>query len=465
MKRLPREVLDSVLTFIAVLMPDGRVVHANRNCFEVSGVSPAEVLGRHFAETPWFSYSAEASARVRDAVERARRGESSRFEIDAMLSGGRLLPLEFALAPMASAGRRAARLVASAIDVSDRRRAQSEASQREERLAFALASSEAGAFDVDLDTGRTILSDGNYRLYGFAPGAEPPGPDEWVRRLVHPDDRDRVSRSMAQFVERRANQFRLEFRILYPAGAPSGSVKWLLAQGRIDYRADGRPARISGINADVTERKRVEEALRDSLREKEMLLREVHHRVKNNIQAIWGMVQIEAQRLKHVAPARERFEAIAHRLEALGRLHQHLYRSEDISMVDLAAYLDELARDAIDMHGGSAEIALETELASTHCDIDTALPVGLIASELIHNALRHAFPDGRGGRVRIELRGSRDRFELVVADDGVGHAGPDRPDGIGMLLVRALAAQIEARWDVEHDGGTRHRLSVGNGGG
>lgn len=447
-----------MMIFIAVLTPDGRVVHANRNSFDVSGVSPAEVLGRHFADTPWFAYSPEAGARVRDAVERARAGESSRFEIDAMLAGGRLLPLEFAMAPMASAGRRARRLVASAVDISERRRAQSEASLREERLAFALASSEAGAFDVDFATGRTTLSDGNYRLQGLAPGTEPPDREEWLRRLVHPEDRDRVARATAALFERRDNDFRMEFRILHP----SAGVKWLLSQGHVEYGPDGRPRRMSGINADLTERKRVEEALRRSLHEKEVLLREVHHRVKNNIQAIWGMVQIEAQHLRHLTAARERFEAIAHRLEALGRLHQHLYRSEDLSVVDLATYLDELAHDALDTRGRSAEIVLETELASMHCDIDTALPVGLIASELIHNALMHAFPQGRSGRVRVELQGSCDRFDLVVADDGIGHSGPDRPDGIGTLLVRALAAQIDARWDVQWSGGTRHLLSVGS---
>jgi two-component sensor histidine kinase len=212
---------------------------------------------------------------------------------------------------------------------------------------------------------------------------------------------------------------------------------------------------------------RAERALREAyaqkdvlLAEKDMLLREVHHRVRNNLQGIWAILRLEGARLGHNPEARDRIEAIAERIQAMGRIHQELYRSGDLARIDLGAYLESVARGLLDLHGRSRDVRLDVEAEAVASDVDTALPLGLITNELTANALKHAFPDGRAGTLRIVLR--RDgagRVELTVLDDGVGHEPDEGKRGMGMLLVAALAQQIGARWSVDGGGGTTAAFS------
>lgn len=192
------------------------------------------------------------------------------------------------------------------------------------------------------------------------------------------------------------------------------------------------------------------ERLEASLVEKETLLREIHHRVKNNLQSVWGMMQFERSRIRD-AYAKTRLNVIMERILVLGSIHQQLYENASLSRIDLAAHLTELVgRVGASLEPGRIVFALDVETLT--CDLETALPLGLITSELIGNAVKHAFPDGRKGTVRVLLHRHDDgNVRLGVFDDGAGLNGS--VPGIGMVLVELLAGQCGASVDVSYPGG------------
>jgi two-component sensor histidine kinase len=198
--------------------------------------------------------------------------------------------------------------------------------------------------------------------------------------------------------------------------------------------------------------------LEASLIEKDTLLREIHHRVKNNLQSIWGMMQFERSRIGD-AYAKGRIEVIMDRILVLGSIHQQLYESNSFSRIDLASHLTEL----VGRVGASLEpdrITFQLDVEPLCCDLETALPLGLITSELIGNAIKHAFPDGRKGSVRVLLHRHDDgAVRLGVFDDGIGKQN-GHPAGIGMILVELLANQCVASIDVSYPGGCHACVTV-----
>jgi two-component sensor histidine kinase len=197
--------------------------------------------------------------------------------------------------------------------------------------------------------------------------------------------------------------------------------------------------------------------LEASLREKDILLREIHHRVKNNLQAMWGMMQFERSRIKDPF-AKARIEVIMGRVLVLGSIHQQLYESESLNRINFGAHLTELVdrvRESLDPD----RITLTLNAEPLYCDLETALPCGLIISELISNAQRHAFPHDRTGTVTVMLKRHEDGdVRLGVFDNGAGLNG-SKP-GIGMVLVGLLAGQCEAVVDVTYPGGCHACVTV-----
>jgi PAS domain S-box-containing protein len=214
---------------------------------------------------------------------------------------------------------------------------------------------------------------------------------------------------------------------------------------------------VTVILRDVTERKFTEERLRASLREKEVLLEEIHHRVKNNLQTISSLLGLQARSAGDPA-MRKQFQENQRRIQSMALLHEELYQSDNASRINLADYVRRLAKRLVHSCDVAGQIGLDLKLDSVHLPMDIAMPCGLIVNELLSNAFKHAFPAERKGLVRVELRREPGgRVYLRVADNGVGL--PDDLDwattlSIGLRLVRSLARQLNAVVEMNRGGGT-----------
>ena len=568
-------ILDSLGSFVGVLTPAGTVTYANRLCFEISGVPPEAVIGRHLADSPWYAYDGEVAGRIRDAVARAGAGETSHFDVRGRLANGDLLDLAFSVGPMQGSGPQ--RLVASAIDVTERRRSEAALRESEERFRNMADHAPVAVWMTDAEGSCTYLNRRWTELTGQAAGD---GLGFGWLAPVHPED---APRSQALFVDANGRRapFEIDYRVRRPDGSyawaidaaaprfgPSGeflgyigsvidiserkameealraneerlrvitnavpaliwvcnaagqairfndrwheytglsfeqsrgegwivalhpedirpvlsawhgavarassyevetrcrrsdgTYRWMLARAEPVRDATGAIVEWIGTSTDIHDRRTAEEALRRALADKDLLLREVHHRVRNNLQAVWALVQLETLRLRHIPEARERIQAIGERVDVLGQLHQQLYRSEDLAQVVLAPYLEHLAAGLMALHGEGGRLSVAVEAGALTCDLDTALPLGLVANELVTNSLKHAFPGGRRGTIRIGLRPMPDgSVELVVEDDGIGFHGAEGPLGIGLIVVQSLAGQLDASWSIRDGHGTRARL-------
>lgn len=200
------------------------------------------------------------------------------------------------------------------------------------------------------------------------------------------------------------------------------------------------------ILRDITERKCEEEKVWASLREKEILLKEIHHRVKNNLQIISSLLNLQSAHIRDPR-ALEVFKEGQGRVRSMALIHEKLYQSEDLARVDFSEYISNLAAylfRSYEVNAGAVRLSVEAE--DVLLGVDTAIPCGLIINELVSNSLKHAFPGGTGGSINITLRpAGTERLTLTVADDGVGlPRGFDVRDtpSLGLQLVNTLARQL-----------------------
>lgn len=248
-----------------------------------------------------------------------------------------------------------------------------------------------------------------------------------------------------------------------------GSLRWVNSSKAPLHDQNGDVIGVLGVYEDITERKRMEDQLRTSLEEKEVLLREVHHRVKNNMQVISSLLSLEREEISDPA-AREVFLTSQERIRAMVMVHEWLYRSSDLAHINLAEYAGELSEQLYAMYGeGIGDINIEVEAAGVLVDIDDAIPCGLILNEIITNSLKHAFPGKCGGKIWVNASADETgAVTLRVGDDGVGMppgVTPQTSPTLGLQLVTDLTRQMKGTLEVPRGKGTEYIIRFGGKGG
>lgn len=216
------------------------------------------------------------------------------------------------------------------------------------------------------------------------------------------------------------------------------------------------------IGEDITERKKAEEKIKASLKEKEVLLKEVNHRVKNNLQIITSLLSLQSGRL-HDQRDLELFKEAQNRVKTMAMIHEMLYRSKDLSKINAADYVRSLTASLLKSYNTApGTVGLTMEIEEISLDIDSIVPLGLIVNELVTNALKYAFPDKRKGEIKVALRKVDQTVTLLVGDDGIGlPAGFDarKASGLGLELVESLTAQLNGTLELDTARGTSFKIS------
>lgn len=215
--------------------------------------------------------------------------------------------------------------------------------------------------------------------------------------------------------------------------------------------------------ATALENARLYAEIKQSLREKEVLLQEIHHRVKNNLQVVSSLLYLQSKKIKD-KPTFEILQDSQNRVRSMALVHEKLYQSKDLARVDFAEYARNLANYILRSHGvNSNVIKLKIKVDDVFLGIDTAVPCGLILNELVSNSLKHAFPGGREGEIRIELRLDDDKkFTLMVSDNGVGIPKDldfRNTESLGLQLVDTLVNQLEGTIELDRSGGTAFKTT------
>lgn len=225
---------------------------------------------------------------------------------------------------------------------------------------------------------------------------------------------------------------------------------------RTENRIDG----LVMIIEDVTDRKRVENTLRTSLEEKEVLLREIHHRVKNNLQIISSLLSLQCIQLDDTETV-DVLRECQGRVRTMAMIHENLYQSKDINHINFGNFVKKLLSDIFYSYRvDPRSIKLTTNVENVDIGIETAMPCGLIINELATNSIKHAFPNGTGN-ISVELTSSglnNDSFILIFDDDGIGlpeNLTPENTKKLGLMVVNTLSNQLNAEMEIDRSNGTR----------
>jgi len=295
-----------------------------------------------------------------------------------------------------------------------------------------------GSWRLDVRRNFLTWSDENHRIFGLPRGT--PLSYQTFLETIHPDDREYVDERWSAGL--RGEPYDVEHRIV-----ADGRVKWVREKAYLEFEPQGALLGGFGITQDITERKWAEQQLRESLAEEELLLREIHHRVKNNLQVVSSLVSLQADELAD-PQLREVFGELRNRVRSMALIHEKLYESGGLAKLNFADYVASLMKSIWSAHGVvGARVKLHLEVEPVAVSVATAVPCGLILNELASNALKHAFPSD-GGEVTVGL--SREpatgRLRLWVRDNGVGlPADLDwrHARSLGLRLVQMLARQLE----------------------
>jgi len=458
-KRAQQELSESeaLLRTLFDSVQDGVIVaEAQTRRFQMSNAEMCRMLGYSRDELHRLGmkdiHREEDFADVARQFERMAKGEIALVQnLAVKRKDGTIFYADVTSGPMMVGG--VACLVGVFRDITQRRQQEQALRESEERFKSILENVVEMFFIADGSLNVIYASPRCTEIYGYNSEEMTARPMRWLE-TVHPEDKGAVQRHVADEVCKGMRAV-IEYRIL----RKDGVVRWIRSASNPKLGADGKVQRVYGTMTDVTEF----ESLRSSLKEKEVLLKEIHHRVKNNLQIVISLMRLESR-----AFADERAGAVLHDLEARVRamalVHEHLYHSPDLAKIGFKDYLKGLCQELFRTYDtGGGRMGLEIDAEAIALDIERAIPCGLIINELLTNALKYAFPGDRKGVIRVEIRNAPDSgVEIAVNDNGVGI--PEtldfrKAETLGLQLVATLAEnQLKGSVELERDGGTRFRV-------
>jgi PAS domain S-box-containing protein len=330
--------------------------------------------------------------------------------------------------------------------------------ESEERYQNLARISPVGIFRADMTGATTYVNPMWCRIAGLTE-AQAMG-FGWLA-AVHPDDRDTLSQGWQETIRLRKPSF-ADYRFQ----RQDGTVIWVMGQAAPEMNPQGQIVGYVGTITDISERKRAEELNRAQLAEKEVLLKEVHHRVKNNLMTIIGLVKMQESKVPDGSMA-GLLRELEGRVRSMAIVHENLYKSTDLTRVDLQDYIEMLSAHIRALFGSERPIRFSVQAVGAEVDLDTAIPCGLILNELITNAFQHAFRGDRPhcgqGQCEVVVTVKREGGELIltVSDNGVGLPETldwEKAETLGLKLIKMLSRQINGSIEVDRARGTAFRL-------
>lgn len=341
------------------------------------------------------------------------------------------------------------KLYGSARDITKRKKSEEAVLEGRERLQLATQAARLGSYDWQLEENILHWDERMYELFGLDKSAKVLNKNEYIASIVHPDERIRVVDTyLKNLKDKELSNFENEYRILV-----NGQIKHIESHVIFFRNKKGLVFRVIGTCLDVTERKEAE-ALLISNEEKDVLLKEIHHRVKNNLQVITSLLSLQSSYLKDDEQKRI-FADSQYRINSMAIVHEMLYQSDDLSKLDYRNYLQELSEYLIrSIKGAENNVQLVLEIPKINLGIDTAIPLGLLINEVLTNSLKYGIKKDDPGIISIvihkveikEQNRSEKSFVLEIGDNGAGYSDSinfRNSNSLGLRLINNLIRQLE----------------------
>ena len=430
---------------------------------EIIYISPAyeKILGRSCADLyaygRFFAESLHPEDRDRVPATLTKPIESeNEIEYRIVRPDGEIRWIRDRAFPIRNQAGQVYRIVGIAEDISEGKQAEKAIRENEERFRQLAENIQDSFWLLSAEfTDLLYLSPAYEQIWGRSSEelyAEPLKLLEWV----HPEDRHLLQEAMTRVLQVESTS--TEYRILLP----DGTIRWVCDRAFPIYDESGKIYRIAGIGEDISDRKCTEARIQAALREKEVLLKEIHHRVKNNMQVISSLLQLQAQYIED-EPTLVLFEESQTRIHSMALIHEQLYQSEHLDRIDLPPYVQNLVANLYQSFGcGNTAIQFNLNLDPIYLNIETAIPCGLIINELVSNSLKYAFAQSLVGEINIDFHKiNSQEFQLIIQDNGSGFPhgfDVENAETLGLRLVRMLAYQLEASIAIDSQCGTCYNI-------
>jgi len=325
--------------------------------------------------------------------------------------------------------------------------------EREFWLAESQKAAKIGTYSLNIAEGKWSSTDVLNEIFGIDITYDR-NVEGWLD-IVHPEQRDEMAIYLNRLLTERTT-FDKDYRIIRQS---DNIERWVYGRGELILDQAGTPVRMVGTIQDITGRKLAERELQGSLREKEILLQEVHHRVKNNMAIVTSLLELQSMVITDEA-VRQAFRESRQRIKSIALVHEKLYKNRDFKNISIRDYIDELVCDLSEAYGyDSGKLSIRQDIQDISLNLNILIPFGLIINEVITNSLKHAFENVETPKVEISFcSDDRDMATLTVSDNGMGL--PDNGDisgrkTVGLQVVNALVNQIGGHMEIDGDKGTR----------
>ena len=449
-----RVIFDGMMDGAVITNEHGVIESANPSVARLFGHAQGDLVGRDVSD---LLQPAEAGAPGDAAWPLAsavrQRHAAVPVEVAGRHRSGAPLPIEWSSDEFTSDGRRM--FIVMLRDISERKAAAAALRASEERYRRIVETAREGIWVMD-ENHRTTLANARMGEMLGCDAAELIG----TSMFEHMDEQGRAAAAANVEHRHRGSVEQQEFAFR----RADGSTVWTLVSTNALTDTQGRYTGALAMVTDITLRRRAEEQVRTALHEREVLLKEIYHRVKNNLQVVASLLDLQARK-SGGSSARGLLQDSANRVKSMAIVHEQLYQRGDLSSIDFAVYLRQLTGYLGDAYGDVASrVPIRVDAESVLLGIETATPLGLIVNELISNAYKHAYPDDRTGAVCLQLKTlANGQVELVVSDNGAGLAAgfkPEEATSLGMRLVVLLTEQLDGTLSHDSRLGAGTRFSV-----
>ena len=400
--------IDQARDAVYWIKSDASITYANESACQLLGYTKEELkfmtvfdLDPNFTEKKWKQHWANSRNKGSYTIETLHKTKSGQF-----------IPVEISINYMVFNNEEYH--CSFSRDISERRKSEEALKLSEARLSEAQKITHVGNFDWDIIDNELFWSDEIYRIFDIKPGT--PNSDQLYFERIHPEDRKKVQEALNYAIENNSH-YSIDHRII----RTDGEVRYTHAEGKLSYNSQGQPVRMFGTIQDINDIKLTEEKLKSSLIEKEVLLKELYHRTKNNMQVISSMLALQVAKIDS-PEIQNIFKETRNRIHTMALVHQKLYQSQNLSYIDLYDYFKELSNLLFKSYAGSYnKVRIIHEIDNINVLIDLAIPCGLILNELLSNSFKHAFPEERKGDVNICVKQNDDGLIcLKYKDNGIG---------------------------------------------
>jgi len=465
-----RGIFDQMFQFIGLLSPEGILLEANQTALDFGGLTRADVIGCYFWDVIWWKFSTEIQEQLKTAIAQAAQGEFIRYPVDVQGVNQQVITIDFSLRPIFDDAGQVVMLIPEGRDITELKRAE----QMLELQAVITRNMAEGICLVRADNGIIVYANPKFeQMFGYDLGELNGRHVSIVNYASAPNAAQAVNLSIREAVLQ-SGESTYEVHNVKKDGTPF----WCSATTSVFKHPDYGDVLVA-VHQDITDRKQAESKIAASLKEKEILLKEIHHRVKNNLSIVSGLLQMQARRTQNTQAAAILRDS-QNRIASIALVHEKLYRADDLANIDFAQYIQDLTVYLFDSYNiNSRQVKLEVQVEKVSIDVETAIPCGLIVNELVSNALKHAFPSDyapgtgsqRVGEIQVKLEQSiastteaepTHSYVLTVRDNGIGlpqDFDPDTTKTLGLTLVRGLVSQVQGNIEINGDQGTEFKVT------